>query len=88
MVQYEVCWPVGSAQTGRAPQQLTISPFKYLNEIPEHKTTSLSLNNLKNAFFGILPSLSLQNHLLSPSWIFARSIDCLEHQQTWLWGNV
>ena len=31
MVQFEVCWPVGSASTGRAPQQLTESPFKYLN---------------------------------------------------------
>ena len=30
MVQYEVCWPMGSASTGRAPQQLTESPFKYL----------------------------------------------------------
>ena len=31
MVQYEVCWPIGSALTGRAPHQLTGSPFKYLN---------------------------------------------------------
>ena len=31
MVQYEVCWPMGSALTGRAPQQLTKPPFKYLN---------------------------------------------------------
>ena len=28
---YPVCWPMGSASTGRAPQQLTESPFKYLN---------------------------------------------------------
>ena len=31
MVQFEVCWQMGSASTGRAPQQLTESPFKYLN---------------------------------------------------------
>ncbi len=30
VVQYEV-WEVGSASTGRAPQQITGSPFKYLN---------------------------------------------------------
>ena len=32
MVQYEVCWPIGSASTGRAPHQLTGSPFKYLKD--------------------------------------------------------
>ena len=31
MVQYELCWPTGSASTGRVPQQLTESPFKYIN---------------------------------------------------------
>ena len=25
-----MCWPLGSASTGRSPQQLTRSPFKYL----------------------------------------------------------
>ncbi len=29
MVQYEVCWPVGTASASRAPQQLTRSSFKY-----------------------------------------------------------
>ena len=33
MVQFEVCWPVGSVPTGRAPQCLTGSPFKYLKHI-------------------------------------------------------
>ncbi len=32
MVQFEVCWPVRSASTGRAPQQLTKLPFKYLDK--------------------------------------------------------
>ncbi len=37
VVQYEVCWPMGSASTGRAPQQLTESPFKYLKtKAPPH----------------------------------------------------
>ncbi len=27
---YEVCWPMGRVPTGRAPHQLTESPFKYL----------------------------------------------------------
>ena len=30
MVKYELCWSMGNASTGRAPQQLTESPFKYL----------------------------------------------------------
>ncbi len=34
MVQYEVCWLVGSASTGRMPQQLTRLPFKYLKYPP------------------------------------------------------
>ncbi len=29
--EYEVCWPMGRVPTGRAPHQLTESPFKYLN---------------------------------------------------------
>ena len=33
MVQYEVCWLVENASTGRAPQQLTGLPFKYLSPI-------------------------------------------------------
>ncbi len=31
MGKYEVCWPLGMVPTGRAPHQLTKSPFKYLN---------------------------------------------------------
>ncbi len=34
LVNYEVCWPVGSLPTGRVPQQLSMSPFKYLNQWP------------------------------------------------------
>ena len=30
MGKYEVCWPMGRIPTGRAPHQLTESPFKYL----------------------------------------------------------
>ena len=30
LVNYEVCWPMGSLPTGRVPQQLSTSPFKYL----------------------------------------------------------
>ncbi len=40
MVQYEVCWPMGSASTGRAPQQLTGSPFKYLKKQSGIKTAT------------------------------------------------
>ncbi len=38
MVHYEVCWPLGSASTGRAPKQLTGSPFKYLKAFIRKET--------------------------------------------------
>ncbi len=33
MGKYEVCWPMGRVPTGRAPHQLTESPFKYLKDM-------------------------------------------------------
>ena len=37
MVKYEVCWPMGSASTGRAPHQLTESPYKYFKSIENRR---------------------------------------------------
>ncbi len=51
MVQYEVCWPVGSASTGAAPQQLAGSPFKYLNEESKQLVYLIPLAYSKDSAF-------------------------------------
>ncbi len=50
MGKYEVCWPMGRVPAGRAPNQLTESPFKYLNSQEDGK-------NLRNNFYSSASTL-------------------------------